>query len=424
MSILSAKGVRNAMAASALLAICLAPTRFVHAQQGAAGAAISGDITFWHTYNTVGPENIQLITKVLPAFEKLYPNVVVHSQDVPYTSMLQKLVASVAAGNGPDVIRSDIIWMPQLAKIGALSPVDDMLANHKRDFYTGPLATCAYNGHYYGLPLDTNTKVIIYNKTLFARAGIAHPPTTTAEFATDAVKIAKLGKGIYGYDLGGIDPWVQIPWIASFGGNVTNPSVTTASGFINGSSSVAAVQYLQQLQDDGALAPTLLNASTLSGEDMIGRGMAGMTDDGPWSHDILTKQYPKAQWGYAPFPAGPNGHSASVIGGEDIAAMKSTQNMPAVRAFMTFMTSRQAQVLMGQVDQMPTLINASTDSSLPSYLSVFNQQLRTAVPRTVSPNYTKIETIFNDSMNLIFRHKTTTQKALDTAAAQITPLLH
>jgi hypothetical protein len=39
----------------------------VQAQQ-AGVSSISGSVTFWNAYNTVGPENSTLITKVLPLF--------------------------------------------------------------------------------------------------------------------------------------------------------------------------------------------------------------------------------------------------------------------------------------------------------------------------------------------------------------------
>src|SRR5258708_6370606 len=101
-------------------------------------------IVFWHTYNLTSAENKTLVNKVIPAFNKKFPNITVHSQDIPYASMLQKLIASVAGGRGPDLIRSDIIWMPQLAKIGALASTDDIVAQRKSEFYLAPLATSAY----------------------------------------------------------------------------------------------------------------------------------------------------------------------------------------------------------------------------------------------------------------------------------------
>ena len=44
--------------------------------------------------------------------------------------------------------------------------------------YPGPLATNLCDGHYYGLPLDTNTRVMMYNADTLAAAGLDAPPAT------------------------------------------------------------------------------------------------------------------------------------------------------------------------------------------------------------------------------------------------------
>jgi multiple sugar transport system substrate-binding protein len=385
-------------------------------------SSISGSETFWNAYNTVGPENSTLITKVLPLFQKEYPNITVYSQNYPYGSLLQKIIASVASGDGPDVVRSDIIWVPQLAKIGALASTDDIMATRKSQFYPGPVATTYYKGHYYGLPLDTNTRVLIYNKMVFAKAGVATPPATTAQFEADAVKIAALGGGVYGYAEGGLDGWNILPWIWSFGGAIANPAGTTADGYINGPNSVAALQFLVDLLDKKLLSPSLLG-SGLQTSDAIGKNLTGMILDGPWTPPIFLTTYPKLQLAFAPVPAGPNGHSSSVVGGEDLIQLKNSKNAAAAHAFMQFMTSPQAQLLMGEVGQMPVLQSLVNSPLLPKYYAVFNKELQTAQPRTVSPNWGQIDTALTLAFNQALRHQATAQQALDTAAKTIDPLL-
>jgi multiple sugar transport system substrate-binding protein len=402
----------------------LAGTSLSHAQaRPAAASAISGDVIFWNAYNTVSPENTTLITKVIPAFQKLYPNVTVYSQNIPYASLLQKLIASIAGGSGPDVVRSDIIWVPQLAKIGALTSTDSIMAKRKSEFYPGPVSTTYYQGHYYGLPLDTNTRVLIYNKTLFAKAGITTPPKTTDQFMADAAKISGLGKNIFGYAEGGLDAWNILPWFWSFGGAVTDARFTKATGYLNSPKSVAALQFVVDLKDKNYLSPSILGGG-LATSDAIGKNQAGMIIDGPWMPPIFQATYPKLQYAMAPMPAGPGGQSASVVGGEDIVQMKSSKNAAAATAFMQFMTSPQAQLLMGEVGQMPVLKSLAHNAQLPVYYAVFDKQLLTAYARTVSPNWTKIDTVLTDAFNKAIRHQATPQAALDSAASQIDSLLH
>ncbi|HEY8285496.1 MAG TPA: extracellular solute-binding protein [Chloroflexota bacterium] len=396
----------------------------LHAARAAStgNTSISGDVVFWNAYTTVTPENTELITKVLPAFEKAYPNVTVYSQNIPYSSLLQKLVASVAGGSGPDVVRSDIIWVPQLAKIGAITRTDDIVAQRKNQFYAGPLSTTYYKGHYYGLPLDTNTRVMIYSKALFAKAGISRPPATTDEFMADAAKITSLGKNVFGYAEGGLDAWNILPWLWSFGGAVTDPNFQHATGYLNSAKSVAGLQFLVDLKDKTYLSPSILGGG-LATSDAIGKNQAGIIIDGPWMPPIFKAAYPSLQYGLAPMPAGPGGQSASVVGGEDIVQMAASKNTAADRAFMQFMTSSEAQVDMGTTGQMPVLKSVAKNPALPSYFAVFSKQLQTAYARTVSPNWVKIDTILTDAFNKAIRHQATAQAALNSAASQIDGLL-
>lgn len=410
---------RTLLKNSAQLALATGVTGSLLAACGGSSPATNGSttITFWHTYNVTGPETETLVKKVIPAFNKKFPKITVKQQQIPYDSMLQKLTASVAGGKGPDVVRADIIWMPQLAKIGALLKVDDML--NKDLFYPGPLQTCLYKGSYYGLPLDTNTKTLIYNKDVLEKAGVSAIPTTTDEFKAACLKITGLGKDIYGYAEGSLDPWITLPWVWCFGGEVTDGTFAKASGYINSANSVAALAYLTDLYHTKAMSPSILGGGNVSPGDALTKNQVGFIADGPWTPGIFASTAPNLRYDMAVMPSGPNGHSASVVGGEDIAIMSSSQNQEATKDFVNFMTSDEAQILMGQVGQMPTLKSASGSSDLPAYFKVFNQQIQTAQPRTVSPNYPTISTILSDAFNKALRNQATPQAALDQAAQLI-----
>ncbi len=56
------KGACVAAAACLFLPLAAGTSHAAHAQRGAAVSSLSGDIVFWHAYNTTGPENVQLIT--------------------------------------------------------------------------------------------------------------------------------------------------------------------------------------------------------------------------------------------------------------------------------------------------------------------------------------------------------------------------
>ena len=60
---------------------------------------------------------------------------------------------------------------------------------------------------------------------------------------------------------------------------------------------------------------------------------------------------------------------------------------------------------------------------MPGYFAIFAKQLKTARPRTPSPNWPKIDSVLSTAVASAIKGTTTTQQALNDAAKQIDGLL-
>src|SRR6266536_2394103 len=296
----------------------------------AAGAGVATTqktttITFWNAYSSDGPEVSRLNKVVIPYFEKLNPGIVVKDVPIPYDDLHQKLVTAVAGGQLPDLVRADIIWVPELANLGVLEPLDKTLPDFKAiasKVYPGPLATNYWKGRYYGLPLDTNTRTFNYSPAALQAAGLSSPPKTFAELKQDAA-IAK-SKGLYLYAESGTSGWNLLPWIWSAGGSLTNRTYTKASGYLNSPKSVAGIQMLVDMYKAGEMPNIILGGNGgLGTYDGINQGKYVSTLDGPWMFAIFGAAFKNTQIAGTTVPAGPGG-SVSVVGGEDIELTKSS----------------------------------------------------------------------------------------------------
>ncbi|MHB8890442.1 MAG: extracellular solute-binding protein [Candidatus Limnocylindrales bacterium] len=374
-------------------------------------------ITFWHTYNTDGPETKQFDAVVIPAFERKCPNITVKAIVQPYDGLHDQLVTAVAGGGLPDVMRMDIIWTPEFAALGALAQVDGMpgFDEIKASVFPGPLATNAYQGKYYGVPLDTNTQVLIYNTNLVPVA-----PTTLDEVR--AAALAMKGTDQWGLGLGGSGGWNVFPWFWTAGGSVTDDAYTKASGYLDSDASIAALQWLVDLTNDGLMGPS----ATGGKPDSWGGFQSakyGMLSDGPWFFPIIgTAMGPNVV--PATIPTGPGG-SISVIGGENLVTFKSSQNPEAAWAFSRFMLSDEAQMDMAAVGQLPVTESAAASKAVTNvaYYAPFIEQLKTAKPRPVTPAWVKMDPILTDAFDAALRGKKTAAEALHEAAALIDPIL-
>ncbi|MBT8163508.1 MULTISPECIES: extracellular solute-binding protein [Arthrobacter] len=393
-------------------------------QQLATGAQVSGEITFWHAYSAGGGEIDALEKTIIPAFEKLHPGVKVHDVQVPSDQMHQKLITATAAGSLPDVVRADIVTVPELAKLGVLAPLSDDMPDFQDwagKMYPGPLATNKYKDKFWGLPLDTNTKVVIYNQDALTAQGISSVPKTLDDLKADA---AKPGAGKYLFAEGGSGGWNLLPFIWSNGGEMTNPEVTKATGYLNSPKTVEAVQMLVDMYNAKQLPSNVLGApGAVQTSDGLAKGMYDTIVDGPWTFPNLTKAYPNFKPATEPMFSGSAG-SISVVGGEDIVMTQQSKNKALAAEFIRYMLSPEAQQAMGKVGQLSAESALAADmASYAPYYAPYLDQLKTARPRPATPQWAKVDDIFTKQVQQAFQGKQTVQQALDNAAAQIDPLL-
>jgi ABC-type glycerol-3-phosphate transport system substrate-binding protein len=408
-----------------LAAVAAAALAATAATAGAATHRASATtITFWHAYSSDSPEVKTLSTVLIPMFEKAHPSINVEQVAVPYDSLHQKLLTATAGGTLPDVVRSDIIWVPELANLGVLAPLDKQMKDFKKlakATFPGALATNAWKGHYYGLPLDTNTRVLMYNSDALAEAGLSAPPKTWGQLQILANKLQD--KGAAAFADGGTSGWSILPWIWSGGGSLTNKQLTKATGYLNSPKSVAAVQFFVNLHTRGEAKFGNVDGGVATSDGLAQAKYATILD-GPWMFPIFAGQYPSFKLKTGLVPAGPGGKSISVVGGEDVVMTQSSKNKAAAAEFIRFVVSKPAQIEMAKVGQMSIRTDLKAQlTKIHSYYGVFIDQLATARPRTPHPAWPKIDAVIDASVAKAIKGDVTVKEALTDAARQIDALL-
>lgn len=378
-------------------------------------------ITFWHGYS---PAEVEALEKVvIPRFEKQHPNIDVQPVAIPYDQFHQKLITGAAGGELPDVFRSDIIWVPELAELGLLVRLDKAMKDFKTWadlMFPGPLATNKWKGGYYGLPLDTNTRVLMYNQAALRKAGFRKPPRTFQDLQRMAPALKR--KGVQVFADGGTSGWSVLPWIWSGGGSLTNPTLTRASGYLNSAKSVAAVDMLVQSHKRGHARFVNVDGG-MQTSDGLPKGKYATILDGPWMFPIFQGQYPSFKLRTSKVPAGAGG-SVSVVGGEDIVVTTASKNKAASYAFVRFMVSKYAQLEMAKVGQMTIRKDLKEQMvKIRPYYGIFLEQLKTARPRTPHPQWPKIDQTLESHVARAVKGELTTKQALDRAAKEIDKLL-
>lgn len=167
-----------------------APSQDVQATPEATQApAEKTKITFWYLWG--GTEGA-VIDEVIKAYNEQSDWVEVEGLSVPDS---QKILAAIAAGNGPDVVDDFSSGIGKMASTGVLEPLDGYVEKTQYDlskFVPAAIESCKMDGTLYSLPISMNLMALYYNKTLLEEAGYSEPPKTLEEMYEMAVATTKV----------------------------------------------------------------------------------------------------------------------------------------------------------------------------------------------------------------------------------------
>ena len=113
---------------------------------------------------------------------------------LPGDGYVERVALDLSSGTAADVIQMDSFVVSELASSNYLEPLDTIIGgswDQYKYYVKGLLDVASYNGHVYGLPTDTDVRMLWYNKADFAKAGIAIPwqPKTWQDVLDAAEKV-------------------------------------------------------------------------------------------------------------------------------------------------------------------------------------------------------------------------------------------
>ncbi|KKI89296.1 hypothetical protein WQ54_25760 [Bacillus sp. SA1-12] len=384
-------------------------------------------LEYWHTYSD--QEEAILKEKIKPLFEEEHPGIELKLTRMPYEGLKQQVIAGVSGGEAPDLMRMDIVWVSEFAKMGALQDVSSFegFEEVKNSVFESAMTTNLYDEKYYGVPVNTNTKIAIYNKELLEKAGFSEAPKTMEELKEVARKAVVSGaKG--GIGIGGSYSWGFLPYFWSLGGTLTNENYTKFNGYLNSPESIAAVEEIAQWHQDGLVAATILGGEPGAWDGMKNNEYL-MIDDGPWFYSVLgnekgSKFNPIEKTLSGLIPEGPGG-SRSVIGGENLVMFAGSEHPEESWTFAKWMLTEEPQKLMAESGLIPTNMKAANDPAVLEnpYIANYVKQLETAMPRTPIPQWSEAEKVINLNFEKVIRGKMSAKEAMDDAAKKADALL-
>jgi multiple sugar transport system substrate-binding protein len=386
-------------------------------------------INFWHHYSAESPENETLMNVLIPKFEEENPGIKVNAVSHEWADLHDKILISAQSDTLPDVARLDSAWIPEFQASGILTSLDEKMSDFSdvsQTLLDSAMSTAKIGDHFYGLALNTNTKILFYNVKALSDAGL-NPPATMDEFVNAVTALSGEngnGQQVWGYEEPALAGWNLCPFIWSYGGELLNPEQTKATGYINNDKTVAAVEMLASLYKNGAI--TGWNSGDIPMTDGFGTGRYMMLLEGPWKVAELAGAYPDFEYATAGMPAG-DGGSVSVLGGEDISLFNTSSDDATKEAawkFVKFMTSEYAQVEMAKCGQIPVNKTAlESDTVKGAAFAPFIEAIKTAKSRPTVACWSQIDSELTVAVTSVMNGEKTAQEAMDELAAKVDAML-
>lgn len=382
-------------------------------------------LNFWHHYSAQSKENETLMNVLIPAFEKENPGIKVNAVSHEWADLHDKILISAKSETLPDVARLDAAWIPEFHKMGILTALNQEMPDFSEvsgNLLESAMSTAKIGDDYFGLALNTNTKILFYNVEALKAANL-EVPKTMDDFVAVATALAgknENGQQVWGYEEPALSGWNLCPFIWSCGGELTNPEQTKASGYINSKETVSAIDMLAALYKESII--TGWNSGDIPMTDGFGTGRYMMILEGPWKTAELAGAYPDFAYATAGMPAGAGG-SHSVLGGEDI-SMFHTANKDAAWKFIKFMTSEYAQVEMAKCGQIPVNNTALANETVTqAEFAPFIEAIKTAKSRPTVAAWSEIDSELSVAVTAVMNGDKTAQDAMDELAVKVDALL-
>jgi multiple sugar transport system substrate-binding protein len=269
---------------------------------------------------------------------------------IPPEEFVTKFATSVAGGISPDIVSLDLIYTPAFMAAGQLTDLTELAQSMPFYDHLSPshmrLGTWS-DGRLYSLPFKAEGSVLLYNKDLFAQAGLdpESPPTTWDEIYRAAEAITALGDDIYGYYFSGAcagcNAFTFMPLIWASGGDILSEDYSRPT--LTDPAVAEALDFYRRMWEAG-LVPEGVRVD--NGADFINAftsGKIGMAGSGAFSIALLTNQYPDLDFGLTFLP-GKDGGRSSFAGGDNIAIPTGSGHVEEAFEFLEWVLSDEVQL--------------------------------------------------------------------------------
>jgi len=204
------------------------------------------------------------IPAIQEKFASANPGYEVKIEPIPINNYLENAITAILGGSPPDALALDAIMIPTPVGQNLLTSLNDMMKRYNLTadmFAAGIYNAGVSDGVTYAIPFRTAPSVLMYNKTLFDKAGVPYPYDNMPldEFLEICKKLTKSDGSLYAYGIAAAksDPANVMssfcPALWGMGGNFLTEDLSQSA--MNTPESIAGVKYWVELYTKYKVVP-------------------------------------------------------------------------------------------------------------------------------------------------------------------------
>jgi len=245
------------------------------------------------------------------------------------SDVLTRMQTSVISNQGPDVFEIGTTFTPTAFSTGAFTTLTDQdwaKVGGKQRFRPATLGLSGPAGREIAVPETSLPYVLVYNKELFARAGIDHPADSWDGLLTQAKQLTK--GGVYGLDVAYGDTGDTWKLVRNMTLQLGNPLVQGKNVTLDDPRTVAAYRMLYSFRGTGVVDPATVGWNNSQALAAFAAGKAAMMlGTSGLSQNTLDNSAVAGKYAYATMPTIPPGHATLPSGGVPATSILSGNNL-------------------------------------------------------------------------------------------------
>jgi N,N'-diacetylchitobiose transport system substrate-binding protein len=393
----------------------------VIAATASGGAAATNSITVWLQVDAQAANWQPIVRAATAEFQRAHPGVAVDVQYQTWGNHLQRLDATLAGGNAPDVIEMGNTEMTKYMAAGAFQDITSERGSFANSgtWLDGLAAAGRFGGKLYGVPYYAGSRVVTYRTDLFKKAKLK-VPTSLAEFTAAAQKLARQqgDRAFSPVYIAGTDWYVAMSFVYDNGGAIARQVSGKWKGTLASPKAIAGLTAYRNFFLAASRASKTTDETKPNPYDVYAQGNAGSMIGPGWFSCCVGDKY-KSLTAQFVMPSRTKGQPMPGFLGGSLLAVPVGANKGLATDWIKAYTSNQSMTALRGIGNIP-----NTTSLLGN--SVFERAARRSWFVPTAKNWVNVENgnILRNMLAQILTGKLSVRQAAQSASDNITSVLN